>query len=78
MIYALSRYIIFLTFKNVIDTEHPQNGPGKLGLTIQLLTFTRQPTTASVIYCEHYRTSSGKNHLKRWLLVDARLPYDVR
>ena len=32
----LSRYIIFLTFKKCdwlqIDTEHPQNGPGKLGL----------------------------------------------
>ena len=40
MIYALSRYIIFLSFKNVfdsrvwlqIDTEHPQIGPSKLGL----------------------------------------------
>ena len=30
------------------------------------------------LYCEHYRTSSGKNHRKRWLLVGVLLPYDVR
>ena len=30
------------------------------------------------LYCERYGTSSGKNHLKRWLLVGARLPYGVR
>ena len=38
MIYALYRYIIFLTFKNVIDTEHSQNGPGKLGLKYPVVT----------------------------------------
>ena len=27
--------------------------------------------------CEHYRTSPGKNHLKRLLLVGARLPYNI-
>ena len=40
MIYALSRYIIFLTFKKCdwlqIDTGHPQNGPGKLGLNLKV------------------------------------------
>ena len=39
MIYALSRYIIFPNLQKCdwlqIDTEHPQNGPGKLGLSDQ-------------------------------------------
>ena len=51
MIYALSRYIIFLTFKNVIDSrltlEHPQNGPGKLGLN---KTTTFSAKSAFLIY----------------------------
>ena len=59
MIYDLPRYIIILTFINVIglqiDTEHPQNGVGKLRLNC-----IHQTVNAPQIKVEHVLCAISK------------------